>query len=75
MFLHRKDCLGKFLPFQVSSVLIKSLYVKAHFLHYLYLSLCYALKKEGRMDLIYIGIIAGFFGLTWLLVRLAEKVK
>ena len=28
-----------------------------------------------RMDLIYMGIIAGFFGLTWLLVRLAEKVK
>jgi len=27
------------------------------------------------MDLLYIGIIAGFFGLTWLLIRLAEKVK
>jgi hypothetical protein len=31
--------------------------------------------KGGSMDLIYTGIVAGFFGLTWLLVRLAEKVK
>jgi hypothetical protein len=33
------------------------------------------LKEEERMDLIYMGIIAGFFGITWLLVRLVEKVK
>jgi hypothetical protein len=31
-------------------------------------------NKEVWMDLIYIGIIVVFFGLTWLLVRLAEKV-
>jgi hypothetical protein len=30
---------------------------------------------EVRMDLIYIGIVAVFFGLTWLLVLAAEKVK
>ncbi len=30
---------------------------------------------EVRMDLIYLGIIAAFFGLTWLLVQVAEKVK
>ena len=30
---------------------------------------------EVRMDLIYLGIIAAFFGLTWLLVLVAEKVK
>jgi hypothetical protein len=32
-------------------------------------------EKGGQMDLIYAGIITGFFGLTWLLVMLAEKVK
>jgi hypothetical protein len=30
---------------------------------------------EVRMDLIYLGIVAVFFGLTWLLVLAAEKVK
>jgi len=30
---------------------------------------------EVPMDLIYFGIIAVFFGLTWLLVLAAEKVK
>jgi len=49
--------------------------MKAQFLHYLYPIYCYAVKKEVCMDLIYIGICAVFFGLTWMLVRLAEKVK
>jgi hypothetical protein len=30
---------------------------------------------EARMDLIYLGIVTVFFGLTWLLVLAAEKVK
>ena len=30
---------------------------------------------EVLMDLIYLGIVAVFFGLTWLLVLTAEKVK
>jgi hypothetical protein len=30
---------------------------------------------EVRMDLIYLVIVAIFFGLTWLLVLAAEKVK
>jgi hypothetical protein len=30
---------------------------------------------EVRMDFIYLGIVATFFGLTWLLVLAAEKVK
>ena len=30
---------------------------------------------EVAMDLIYFGIVAIFFGLTWLLVMAAEKVK
>jgi hypothetical protein len=30
---------------------------------------------ELRMDLIYSGIVPAFFGLTWLLVLAAEKVK
>jgi hypothetical protein len=30
---------------------------------------------EVRMDLIYIGIVVVFFGLTWLLIVAAEKVK
>jgi hypothetical protein len=32
-------------------------------------------KKEAPMDLIYLGITMAFFGLTWLLVMAAEKVK
>ncbi len=30
---------------------------------------------EVLMDLIYLGIVIAFFGLTWLLVLAAEKVK
>ncbi len=30
---------------------------------------------EVLMDLIYLGIVIVFFGLTWLLVLAAEKVK
>jgi hypothetical protein len=30
---------------------------------------------EVRMDMIYFGLVAIFFGLTWLLVVAAEKVK
>jgi hypothetical protein len=29
---------------------------------------------EVLMDLIYLGIVAVFFGLTWLLVQLVEKL-
>jgi hypothetical protein len=29
---------------------------------------------EVRMDLIYLGIVAIFFGLTWLLVQLVDKL-
>ena len=30
---------------------------------------------EVLMDLVYLGIITAFFGLTWLLVLAAERVK
>ncbi len=30
---------------------------------------------EVLMDLVYLGIVTVFFGLTWLLVLAAEKVK
>ena len=38
-------------------------------------SLLIHLEMEVRMDLIYLGIVAVFFGLTWLLVLAAEKVR
>jgi hypothetical protein len=32
-------------------------------------------RREALVDLVYLGIVTAFFGLTWLLALVAEKVK
>jgi hypothetical protein len=31
-------------------------------------------RRNGTMDVIYVGLSVGFFALTWLLVKLCERV-
>jgi hypothetical protein len=31
-------------------------------------------SEDARMDVIYVGLAVGFFALTWLLVKLCERV-